>query len=257
MIFSDEQLMAYADGELDGDLRAQIEAALASDTRLAAIVASHRALRQRLRSELNATLAEPIPERLLAALRAPDSNSGHASNPGNVVELQSRRTNKTTMSRDNWSAREWGAMAAALVLGVSLGVFALNGSNQTLLTTSAGNLVAQGKLATALTEQLASTQSGTEAVQIGTSFTSRSGSYCRTFELRQNQNLAGLACRRDDQWRVAALTEIKSSATDTSNYRQASSAMPAAIATLVNEEIAGEPLDADGEAAARKAQWRH
>jgi negative regulator of sigma E activity len=254
MTFSDEQLMAYADGELDGDLRAQIETALASDAKLAAMVAAHQALRQRLRSELDATLSEPIPERLLAALRAPTMTSSAGDN---VVELRSRSPNSITEPRQKWSLREWGAMAATLTLGISLGLFALNQNDQMLVTVRAGNLVAQGKLASALTEQLASTQSGGDAVQIGTSFNSRAGDYCRTFVVPQRQTLAGLACYRDAAWRVQALTEIKSGGADSANYRQAGSAMPAAIAALVNEEIADEPLDADAEAAARTAQWRH
>ena len=45
MKFSDETLMAYADGELDDDQRAAIERAVGADPALAERVAQHQALR--------------------------------------------------------------------------------------------------------------------------------------------------------------------------------------------------------------------
>jgi hypothetical protein len=42
---------------------------------------------------------------------------------------------------------------------------------------------------------------------------------------------------------------------DGSEYRTASSSLPPAIATSVEEQISGEPLDRTGEIAARKAGW--
>ena len=44
MHFSDETLMAYADGELDPATGAQVEAAMAGDAAMAGRVARHRAM---------------------------------------------------------------------------------------------------------------------------------------------------------------------------------------------------------------------
>ena len=70
MIFSDEQLMAYVDGELDAQQRAAIDAALAQDASLSARLEQHRSLRSRLQSAHAHMLAEPVPPHLLALLQA-------------------------------------------------------------------------------------------------------------------------------------------------------------------------------------------
>jgi anti-sigma factor RsiW len=46
--FDDETLMAYADGELDAGLKAQIDAAIEQDPALAQRVEQHRTLRARI-----------------------------------------------------------------------------------------------------------------------------------------------------------------------------------------------------------------
>ena len=61
---TDEQLMAYADGELDAPMREVVEAALAADPALVSRLAAHEALRERLRGAFAAELDEPVPARL-------------------------------------------------------------------------------------------------------------------------------------------------------------------------------------------------
>src|SRR5207253_696626 len=63
MSYSEETLMAYADGELDPAARAALEAAMAADPGLAQRVARHQALRARLRAALDPVLDEPLPQR--------------------------------------------------------------------------------------------------------------------------------------------------------------------------------------------------
>ena len=84
MNFSDETVMAYADGELDAASRAAVEAAMATDPQLAQRVARHRALRERLRAALRPVLDEPLPERLLEGVRGAPAPR-HAAN---VVALK-------------------------------------------------------------------------------------------------------------------------------------------------------------------------
>jgi hypothetical protein len=108
----------------------------------------------------------------------------------------------------------------------------------------------------ALSNQLASAQPAQAPVQIGVSFRSKGGSYCRTFQLREHTNLAGLACRDQDKWRLEALAQIEASPGARSDFRPAASALPPSIAQAVDQAIDGEPLDAEAEARARTNQWR-
>jgi len=98
----DVELNAYADGQLAPERVAFVEAALARDPALAMRVADFRAQSAALRDALDPVLAEPIPDRLLAAA-AP------------TVSPQPRRV------------RQWAipalAAAATLTLGVGLGWF--------------------------------------------------------------------------------------------------------------------------------------
>ncbi|HXA91652.1 MAG TPA: zf-HC2 domain-containing protein, partial [Steroidobacteraceae bacterium] len=70
MSISNERLMAYVDGELDSAARAEVEAAMSGDTEFEQRIAKYRELRDKLKAAYESELAEPVPERLLAILRA-------------------------------------------------------------------------------------------------------------------------------------------------------------------------------------------
>lgn len=245
MTFNEETLIAYADGELDAATRAALEAAAAGDPQLAARIARHRALRARLEDAFAPVLTEPVPERLLASVR------GEMPLPGasNVVRLEPAR-------RARWSWPEWGAIAASLIVGALLSPLLLNPrAGNEPFDTRAGHMLASGPLAHALSGQLASAQSPGAPVQIGVSFRDKSGGYCRTFVLRDSQSLAGLACRESSAWQVVTLARSAPPGAADGTYQQAGSALPPAVAGTLDELIAGEPLDAAAEAAARAAGW--
>jgi hypothetical protein len=244
MTFSDETLMAYADGELEAATRAAVEAAMAADPEVARRIAQHQALRARLRSAFDPLLAEPPPERLLAAARG----TAMQPLPGKVTAL--RRAGA------RWSWPQWGALAASLVLGVLLGPWLLRAPGGAPLITRDGTLLAAGTLARALSEQLASNQPASAAVQIGVSFRSRGGDYCRSFVLHEKSALAGLACRDHGAWRLEALAASESAPGAGGAYRAAAAALPPAVAGTLDALIAGEPLDARAEAAARDRGWK-
>ncbi len=245
MTFSDETLMAYADGELDGPGRAAVEAAMAADPEVARRIAQHQALRSRLHAAFEPVLAEPLPERLLAAAR------GTAPQP---------RAGKVTALRRapaRWSWPQWGALAASLLLGALLGPWLVRAPGRAALITHDGAVLAAGTLARALSEQLASNQPADAAVQIGVSFRSRGGDYCRTFVLREKSALAGLACRDHGAWRLETLAASESAPAAGGEYRAAATALPPAVAGTLDALIAGEPLDANAEAAARDRGWKY
>ena len=246
MTFSEETLSAYADGEVDAVTRAALEAALANDPQLALRVARHRALRARVRDAFTPVLEEPVPERLLASVRG----TAPGERAGNVVPLKPR-------PRARWSWPQWGAMAASLVVGLLLGpLLPRPSAPQAPLAASGGRVLAGGVLASALSQQLSSAQPTGAPVAIGVSFRARSGGYCRTFVLHESQSLAGLACREGPAWQVVALARSGTPAAGSGAYRQASSSLPPAVARTLDELIAGGPLDAAGETAARAAGWK-
>ena len=245
MTFSDETLMAYADGELDGPTRAAVEAAMAADPEVARRIAQHQALRSRLHSAFDPVLAEALPERLLAAVRG----TAPQPHPGKVTALRRAPV--------RWSWPQWAALAASLLVGVLLGPWLVRAPGRAPLVTHDGTVLAAGALARALSEQLASNQGADAAVQIGVSFRSRGGDYCRTFVLREKSALAGLACRAQGAWRLEALAASESAPARGGEYRAAAAALPPAVAGTLDALIAGEPLDARAEAAARDRGWKH
>ena len=100
---SDADLEAYVDGQLASTRVAAVEAALARDPALAARVAAGGQHNVDLRDVLDPWLADPIPERVLAAATAPALNAPR--------------------SIPRWLASLFAA-AAALVLGLGVGWYA-------------------------------------------------------------------------------------------------------------------------------------
>jgi hypothetical protein len=247
MTFSDDILMAYADGELDLRTRAQVEDAMAADPQVARRVAAHQAVRNTLRSSFDQVLDEPVPERLLAAARAKPQN-------GMVVPLRPRRAR--TLAWPHWAWPHWGAVAASFVLGALVWHFGTDGYSSGPVVERDGQLLAAGALDRALSNQLASAPPAQTTVQIGVTFRSKGGNYCRTFQLQERTNLAGLACRDQDKWRLEALARGAASPGAHSDFRPAGSALPPSIVQAVDQAIDGEPLDAEAEAHARTNQWR-
>jgi len=258
MIFSDETLMAYVDGELDGQTRASVAAAIAADPELAQRVMRQEALRASLQASFAHVLAEPVPERLVRAART--SPAGVPED--NVRDLSRARAARAPSQPQGSRLRriipQWGAIAASLILGLLIGQHFLGSADDGPLVARSGQLLARGALAQALSLQLASAQTRTSTVQIGISFRARSGEYCRTFSLGRTPGnehaLAGLACRERGAWRVDAIAP--SAAGTSGDYRMAGTELPRAVSQAMDEKIAGEPLDARGEAAAQQHGWR-
>lgn len=257
MSFSDETLMAYADGELGEPERSAVEAAERADPAVAAAIARHRALRADVFAAFAGVLDEPVPARL-----RPVDTAGIGPGTGTVTSLADARARKAKaraaleVTRPADTPRRpwprWAALAASLVVGVLAGsVWMTAGDDGGLVATDgSGRLVARGELAGALSQQLAAdTQTG-KRVRIGVSFAARGGGYCRSFTAGAS---AGLACRDGDAWRIPVLQDAPA---DSGAYRQAASTAPAAVLAVIDERIEGMTLDAAGERAARDRGWK-
>lgn len=230
MSFDPATVAAYIDGELDDLTARRIEREAETDTALAAEIAKHRALKAQLAAHFAPIAEEPVPERLRALL---------ATNETVDTSLAARREAK----RPRFGAIHWGAMAASLALGITVGTQPWAPAQS--IATSNGTLVASGPLAEALDTQLASNQAAGAAVRIGLSFRSKDGHYCRSFE---SAEVDGIGCRDAGRWRLERTLQGQRG----SDYRQASSGE---LAGAVAAMMAGDPLDADAERAARDGGW--
>jgi hypothetical protein len=243
MTFSEETLMAYADNELDAQTRTAVEAAMAADPEIARRVAQHKALRGKVRLAFDNVINEPTPQRLVNAARGVPA----VRREGNVIPLRRKAPQRRGVPL-------WASIAASLVIGVIIGQAMLHGSGSTTVTSRDGQLLASGVLAHALSAQLASAQTDQNPIQIGVSFKSKAGDYCRTFTVHESTTLAGLACRQHDDWHVQVLAQTTPPAQGGA-YRQAASEIPKSVLQSVDDNIAGDPLDAHAEAAARDKGW--
>ncbi|WP_245661862.1 anti-sigma factor family protein [Sphingomonas pruni] len=226
MTIEPEMLMAYADGELDPLNAKRVERAIAGDPALVQEVERHRALRKRIADNFAPVADEQVPDRLAALLKS------------SVVDLPLPRT-RPIVTR--W--REATALAACLVLGLVIGIGLPHGP----VSGGAGGLYASGSLARALDDQVGGAD-GT--VKVAVSFRDKQGSYCRVFSARVTD---GIACRDASGW-VLRRTQ-QGSSTQHGDYAQAGSPDPDLMAAA-QDMMAGEPLDAKAEEAARGAGWR-
>jgi hypothetical protein len=230
--------MAYADGELDAEGRAAVEEAMRADPSIGRQVAQFREERGRLQAAYARELDEPVPEKLLAALRqAP---------PANVVDF--RRRGRGAPRAMRW---RYTALAAGIVMAVGVGVIAWQRS--LMIRNVGGAELAGGALARALSEQLSADANAGE-VRVGLSFLAKSGAYCRTFSIYGGASSAGLACRRAGQWDIEVL--VPSAAEGQGAYRTAGTDLPPQVLRMVETEIVGEPLDGAAEVAARAGHWQ-
>jgi len=221
-------LIALVDGELDEVTRRRVDHAVVDDPALAERLAMHRRLRERLAGHYAPIAQEPVPGAMRALLEE----------SAKVVPLA-----RPTPRWRGWAVG--GAIAASLVLGLSLG--RLTGGEDGPIGLHDGVMVAQGELAQALDTQLASAQADT-AIRIGLTFQRKGGGWCRSFD----GAVAGVACREGDSWQVQLALP---GAGQGGAYRQASSSDARVMAT-VDALIEGEPADAVEEAAARGKGWR-
>ncbi len=231
-----EQIVAYVDGELDADARADVEAAAATDADIAAQIEAHHNLRNGLMSAFAPVADEPVPQALLDALQA------HSVPSATVLPFKPKALN-SVLNR-TW-AMQAGAMAASLIIGIGLTLLMTRAPDADF-TAKSGGLMARGELAHALSAQLASDTVAADAPRIGITFHDKTGALCRTFATQSNE---GLACRDGASWRIdlAARTARKT------EFAQAGSSL---VMQAVENRIDGDPLDAAAERSARDVGWK-
>ncbi|WP_077147410.1 anti-sigma factor [Sphingopyxis sp. KK2] len=233
MSFDKATIAAFVDGELDDLTARRIEREAQTDAALAAEIARHRALTDRLHRHYGPVVDETIPDTFLKLLAKTET-------PAADTSLAARREAKRT----RFAPAHWGAIAASLILGLTLGTQPWRAPAD--VATESGVLVASGALATALDTQLASNQRADAPIRIGLTFRDRTGRACRSFE---SAALAGIGCRAADEW----MLERTMPGSRQGDYRQAGSGELAAAASAM---MAGDAFDDVAESKARAAGWR-
>lgn len=254
MSFSDETLMAYADGELDDAIRLAVEEAMRHDASLVRRVA-------RLRERRDTQFVEQL------------SSHGRARQSGKVVQLATVRAQRVAAqqaarkaAKRRWGWLEWSALCLVMVLGLAAGRFGLahwqprwlNGEAETAtLASRNGALLAQGRLDAALSQQMGGAVPSEGDVRIGLSFLSREGGYCRSFTLvGASQDLVGIACRASEEWRIPVLVQNARPLPAMGTYRMAGTEMPTALLEAIDQRIVGGMLDTRAEIEALRRNWQ-
>lgn len=226
MTISPEELAAFADGELAPGRRAEVAAAVASDPDLAAQVEAHRRLRARLAGHFSPIARQPVPDQLAAMLGPKEAE---------VVDFAAARERVEARRRlPRWSFYAGPALAASLALALFLPRGGSDGLDPQLLA--------------ALDNQLVARQADDAQTRILLSFRNREDQYCRAYSV---PGRSAIACRTPGGWEDRA--EVAYSAQAKTDFRQASTNP---IFEQVQQMAAGPALDAEQEAAARKAGWR-
>jgi hypothetical protein len=272
----DEMLMAYADGELAPAETQALENLLGQDPTLQARLEPFVETRTRLASVFEASLHEPIPDRLIAAIaRATPATKARPKSASVVFGPSLRQMLDAAAAAifpHGMSQAALASVAALLCAGTAAGYLAGRGlePSSALVETASTNLglVATGALAQALEANPSQTalrddRLGASIVPI-VSFKSHDAGVCREYRIaRTGQDstgteFAGVACRtQDGQWRVALHTETpkQTPASGSGPHQTATAGNVPAVDALVDTLISGDALGASDEAALLKGGW--
>lgn len=235
MIVTDEMLIAYIGGKLSAPDREAVEAAIASDPSVAERLRRHREVGAMIQNAISSggrkarvaggdKSAAPIVS-LADARRTRD-----APPPPPKVSVSASAARKPVDPR-------WAALAAGLVLGIAIGIFAPRPTNDLL----DGTLQARGVLAATLEQGLSEDQKAGAAVTLLGTYQDKDGVWCRTFA--GESRVSGIACRTGEGWRLV-MTEV-------------GAPVPSPVmASAVTALGLGGPVAAAAERKARSAAWR-
>jgi hypothetical protein len=260
-------LMAFADDALPAETAAALARRIAADPRLAARVGRFKADRALLRAAFDPVLQEPVPDRLVRAVRA---KAATAERPRPGLRLVASGTAEVApgpgasggagRSAAGGAPRRWLplALAASLALLLGYGAGRLAGPEGPAAPGLAAlaETPALARLAEAeLSGGAADLPGGARAVLLG-SARLPDGRLCREAEIA-GQSVAGTAllCRTAaGGWTVTALLAEPPPAPG-STFAPASGAATSAHPPLW-ATLGGERLDGEAERAARAAGWR-
>lgn len=234
MIVTDEMLIAYIGGKLSAADRVAVEAALASDPAVAERLRRHREVGAMIQNAISSggrkTKAAVGDKSAAPVVSLADARRTREAPPPPKAGISAPTAHKPVDPR-------WAALAAGLVLGILIGMFAPRPTSDLL----DGTLQARGVLAATLEQGLSEDQKAGAAVRLLGTYQDKDGVWCRTFA--GESRISGIACRTGDGWRLV-MTEV-------------GAAVPSPVmASAVTALGLGAPVGAAAERKARSAAWR-
>lgn len=233
---SDEELVAYADGELDLAATTSIAAAIADDPLLAARVEGLRATRARLKEAFAGIANEPVPSSLTRFVMSGGAGETASTKAGAPPRRPARSL----------------PMAAALA-GLVVGATA----TWVALRPAASPPVTAASMASALEVPLGTWADGSSGsiaaagtVALRQTVRTRAG-LCRSFTVTESPARAydGVACRIEGAWQV----QVMALASNGNAFVPAGAAGP--VDAFLDAAEAGDPLPADAVKRLIERRW--
>jgi anti-sigma factor RsiW len=239
--FTDEELMAYVDGEVDDEKAHAIEVAAAADPDIAGTIDMFARTRMMARDAFSSVLRETVPPKLLDTALGRSTKERPSAPIRNIIRLRPPRPSVIAISM---AAAACVAVIVAGVAGYVAGAGLRNTDGRAArIELAAASDEISGLLGTVRSGEQATLEGGETFGIIG-SFRDRGDRFCREFEIsgERNGSLA-VACRADGGWAVEFAMQTASSG----GYEPASST--AVLDSYLTQIGAGSALSDDEERA--------
>jgi hypothetical protein len=244
--WSDEQISAFLDGELNAVDTEGLARAVETDPALAARLERLGSATRAYVAVVNGIDQHPVSAGVASILAAPPTAS--------VLPFRSKRLRAFVMDHRAIAA---GLLAAVAVWGISTN---LTGPAPTDLLTPGpdGVIIASSPLHNALEKGQASKVvlvANTAGITPRLTFASTDGAFCRQYDVATAAGTtSAIACREDGRWRNEIAVFGKP--TSTSDYQIASGDKSPALEAFIDLHISGAPLSAADESAAIAKGWK-
>ncbi|MBW4709202.1 hypothetical protein KX928_15530 [Roseobacter sp. YSTF-M11] len=246
--FTDEELMAYADGELPEDRAAALDLALMNSTDLTDRLALFMDTKAAAKEAMEPLLRQPVPDHLVETVRALSAADQQARMSSDDTVVAFPQDTAAPAQSPVWKL----PLAAGLALAVGLGAGLMLSPDS---STGLGSIEIAALADTRIIAALDTLPSGEDVVlpdgariaPIATFFDG-ARTLCREFEFDRadGTTVVSVACQRNGQWDVQMA--IAAAAASDTGYAPASSLDT--LDAYLSANDAGPPLDPDAEAAA-------
>lgn len=266
MVFTDEILMAFADGELDDETTRLVEAALETDDDLMARVAMFMETRAASSEAIKPLIDEPVPDQLVekvramaagAAARRGDSQTvaeaDDSASADNVVDF--RRPEPAAQSPRRPSQLMMALAASLLIVVGGVGGYLVGGAGQA----DVGNPQVAGlvdPIVSVILDQRASGEEiaigeGEAKVRLVSTFQAGGQQICREYEMKRpdQPDFVSVACRNAGGWQTQLAIVMPESG---EGFAPASSLET--VDAYLTSIGAGAPLEAEAEKKALAGQ---